>query len=310
MEDPLSDVLRLIRVQGCVYFARDFWSPWGMHMDSGPFAQFHAIVRGDCVVEAEGARYLGRAGDIFLFPRGQGHALCDRPGRGTVAGVEYLRSLAEGKPRFADGEKPTQLVCGHFAYRNDIRHPAIEQLPEVIHIKSFDILSPGAVDSVLPLLVREMARSGPGAVSVVERLAEVLLVQILRVYFAGRADRHGFVASLSDPRVARAISTIHAGCGQRVTLDELARVAGMSRSAFAQHFKDLVGLAPIEYLVKWRMCRASEMLRTENLALDQVAEKVGYESAVSFSRAFKREFDISPGEYRHRSGPPAAGPTP
>ncbi len=79
MDDPVSDVLRLIRLKSCLYFLRDFWSPWAMRIASGPFAQFHLVVRGDCVVEVEGCHHDARAGDVLLFPRGQGHVLAETP---------------------------------------------------------------------------------------------------------------------------------------------------------------------------------------------------------------------------------------
>ena len=301
MDDVLSDILRLIGLRSCVYFVRDFWSPWAMAMDAGPVAQFHAIVRGECVVEFDGTFHHVRAGDVLLFPRGARHVLADSEGRHTVPGAEVLRSLEGDAPFFANGQKPTQLVCGHFEYRGDLRHPLIEQLPALLHIGSFDVLSPGSVDSILPLLVREMKEGRAGGTSVVERLAEVLLIQVLRTHVVRQREPNGFLAGLSDRRLALALRLMHADVGGRLTLETLARAAGMSRSAFALDFKTRLGVAPIEYLTKWRMYTASELIRAEGQSLNQVARRVGYESEISFSRAFKREFSVAPGEYRRRA---------
>jgi AraC family transcriptional regulator, activator of mtrCDE len=306
MDDALSDVLRLIRLKSCVYFVRDFHAPWGMEMDSGPVAQFHAVVRGDCVVETGGQSYSVTAGDIILFPRGSSHVLADRAGHAAIPGPQAMASFGSDRPLFAEGDSPTQLVCGHFEHRDDIPHPLLTQLPEIILVHAFDALSPGTVDSVLPLLVREMQHGGPGAATAVERLAEVLLIQILRAHLTRERAPRGFLSGLTDPRLARAIGRVHREAESRLTLDSLAHTAGMSRSAFAAHFKGRIGLSPIEYLTKWRMYRAGELLRGQRLPLDRVAEKVGYDSAISFIRAFKREFKVSPGQYR-RAGAPTPG---
>ncbi len=307
MEDALSDVLRLIRLKSCVYFVRDFRAPWGMEMDSGPVAQFHAVVRGDCVVETGGRRHSVTAGDVILFPRGSAHVLADQAGRAAIPGPQVMASFSGDHPFFVEGESATQLVCGHFEYRDDVRHPLIAQLPDLILVHAFDALSRGTVDSVLPLLVREMQHGGPGAATVVERLAEVLLIQVLRAHLAREHAPRGFLSGLADPRLARAIGRVHHEAESRLTLDTLARTAGMSRSAFASHFKSRIGLSPIEYLTKWRMYRAGELLRGQGLPLDRVAEKVGYDSAISFIRAFKREFKISPGQYRRAQRPAPGG---
>jgi transcriptional regulator GlxA family with amidase domain len=171
-------------------------------------------------------------------------------------------------------------------------------LPEVIHITAFDARSPGAVDSVLPLLIREMKEAKPGTASIAERLAEVLLVQVLRLLFTEARRPEGFLAGLADPQLSTALRQIHGAADRKLSLDSLATSAGMSRSAFALRFKKRLGLSPIEYLAKWRMYRASELLQGEGLSLGQVASRVGYESEIAFSRAFKREFAVSPGAYR------------
>lgn len=298
MEDALSSVLRLIRLKSCVYFVRDFRAPWGMAMAAGPFAQFHAIVRGDCVIESDGRTHNATAGDVLLFPRGAAHVLADRPGRDPVPGSEVVASFAGDRPYFAEGGAPTQLVCGHFAYRGDIRHPLVAHLPEMIHVHAFDTLSPGTMDSVLPLLVRELKQDSPGAETVAERLAEVLLIQVLRAHMTKERPPRGFLAGLTDPRLARAIRLVHDESERRLTVEGLARTAGMSRSAFAMHFKSRIGLSPIEYLTKWRMCRAGVLLHEQSLSVERIAERVGYDSAISFIRAFKREFKVSPGQHR------------
>lgn len=298
MDDALGDILRLVELESCVYFERDFWSPWGMAIDQGPFAQFHAVLRGSCVVEAAGRSHSVGAGDVLLFPRGQAHVLADQPGRAPEPGPAVLRSLQGDEPLFAQGERPTRLICGHYAYRRELKHPLITQLPALIHIRGFDQQAGGALDALLPLLLRELRDSAAGGSIVALRLAEVLLIQVLRLHAAHQAEDASFLAALTDGRLARAIALIHKASGEQLSLEALARAAGMSRSGFAQHFKAVAGLSPIAYLVKWRLYGASGLLRAGQLSLAEIAERVGYQSEVAFSRAFKREFAVSPGHYR------------
>ncbi len=301
MEDILSDILRLIRLKGCVYFVRDFWSPWAMQMEGGAVAQFHVVLRGQCVVESRGRKWVGAPGDVFLFPRGETHTIADEQYRTAVRGQDFMQSLATDDPLFAEGEEQTQLICGHYEYRTNTGHPLIEELPAVIHIKSFESYSPETINSVLPALIRELKNDRPGAAVVVEKLAEVLLVQVLRAHYEQGKRAEGFLAAMFDKRLTRALRMIHSNYREGLTLDDLAAAAGMSRSAFALQFKSTMGVAPIAYLANWRMCQANDILQLGDLTLSQVADRVGYHSDVSFSRAFKRQFGINPSAVRQEA---------
>ena len=145
MEDILSDILRLVKLKSCVYFLSEFRSPWGMHMDAGPFAQFHLLARGRiCLTMAGTSRQLN-SGDVVILPRGAAHALSDQADRETVPGLEVLHSINTGAPHFADGGEAATLLCGHFEFDRDIGHPLIEALPQLIHIPAFDLRGTGLV---------------------------------------------------------------------------------------------------------------------------------------------------------------------
>lgn len=303
MDDVLSDILRLIRLKGCVYFVRDFWSPWAMAMEGGTVAQFHVVLRGQCVIETAGRTLAGAPGDVFLFPRGETHTLADDENRTAVRGQDFMQSLATEDPLFTEGESQTQVICGHYEYRTETGHPLIDELPAIIHIKSFESYSPEAINSVLPALIRELRSDRPGGTVVVEKLAEVLLVQVLRAHYEQSAITRGFLAGMFDERLTRALRLIHANYREGLTLDDLAGAAGMSRSAFAQQFKSTVGVAPVAYLANWRMCQANEILRQGDVTLAQVAPRVGYHSEISFSRAFKRQFGKNPSSVRREALP-------
>ena len=300
MTDVFGDVLRLIRLRSCVYFVREFWSPWAISFGGGKVAQFHVVLRGHCLLEAAGQTFHGAPGDVFLFPRGEAHRLADSAGRDPVSSQDYKASLHTDAPLFGHGDTPTQLICGHYEYRNDIDHPLIAELAPVVHVGSLEHYPPDTLHSVIPTLMRELDNDGPGASVVVEKLAEVMLVQVIRAYFAKQPRSTGVLAGLFDARLVKALRLMHAAFDQRLTLEALAVAAGMSRSAFAAHFKSVVGMAPMAYLAQWRMYRAHQFLQMDSMTVAQAAAKVGYDSDIAFSRAFKRQFGTTAAAFRRR----------
>ena len=301
MSDAFSDVLRLIQLKSCVYFLRDFSAPWGMVMQAGQVAQFHAVLRGQCVVTVGGQIFQGVAGDIFLFPKGAAHVISDVPGCQPVSGPEFMQSLSSETPLFSDGPAATQLLCGHYEYGHDVRHPLMEELPNVIHVQATDPAAPQDMADVIRVLVREMNGDAPGSNAVIEKLAEILLVQIIRTNLSAKGNQTTFMKGLADPRLARAIQLIHQSPEQPLTLGDMAAAAGMSRSSFAFHFRVKTGTTPSAYLTLWRMCLARDFMQGQGLTVSQSAHRVGYESEVAFSRAFRRHFGISPGKVRVKS---------
>ena len=301
MSDAFSDVLRLIQLQSCVYFLRDFSAPWGMQMPQGKVAQFHAVLRGQCCVTAAGQTFQGAPGDIFLFPGGLAHVIADVANEMSVPGEVFMQSLAGDRPLFSEGGGTTRLLCGHYEFRRDFRHPLLEQLPPVIHVKSATSAEMQELPDVIRFLVREMGTNTPGTTAVIERLAEILLIQIIRGNLRRAGDGPVFARGLIDPRLARAIQLIHQQPERPLKLGDLAAAAGMSRSGFALQFRMKTGTTPGAYLTLWRMCLAREYLQDRGLSVSQSAHRVGYESEVAFSRAFRRHFGVSPGQLRAKS---------
>ncbi len=297
MDDPLSDIFNLIRLTGCVYFQRDFHVPWGMRIEGTGFAQFHVVTRGACEVEVDGQWHAGSVGDVLLFPHGHAHTLADRQGRDAVAGPEVMASFAGSAPYFADGPASTRVICGHYAYRSDITHPVISELPQFLHLRGGD-LGPNDTLSALPALMAELSSPTAGSQALVERYAEILLIQVLRIHAARQAPATGFLSAVTDQRMSRVLSRIHRDFACDIGLEDLAREAALSRSAFAQRFRDVAGIAPIAYLTKWRMLAASGLLKSSGLSVASISAEVGYSSDIAFARAFKREFGITPSTYR------------
>ncbi len=300
MHDTLSDIFSLIRLTSCVYFQRDFFDPWAMRIEGTGFAQFHVVTRGVCVVEVGGWHHDCSVGDVLVFPHGDAHTLADQPGREAVPGAQVMAAFASDEPYFSHGNTCTRLICGHYEFRRDITHPVIADLPGFIHIRSLDMQGESPILSTLPMLMNEISRAGAGSRAVVERYAEIMLIQVLRIHAAKNGNHRGLIATFNDERLFRAVARIHQDFGSAIVLEDLAREAALSRSAFAQRFRDVSGMAPTEYLTKWRMLNACDLLQSPDLSIARVSNMVGYESDISFSRAFKREFGVTPSQYRRQ----------
>ena len=298
MSDVFDDVFRMIRLESCVYFQRSFAPPWAMRIGPTRLAQFHLVLSGTCVVEHGGQVVEAGPGDVLLFPRGDAHVLADRPGRATVPGADAMASFATDAPMFAGSGPTARVICGHYGYRTRPVHPLLDGLPALVHV-SRGAARP-ALKPVAELLIDETAGGAPGSAPVVERLAEVLLVRTLCAWLETEAPMPGFLNAMVDRRLSRALMRIHRDFEQPLTLEDLAGEAGMSRSSFAERFKQTTGLAAIEYLGKWRMLTAGDMLAEDGLSVAEVASRAGYSSDLAFARAFKREYGVTPAEWRRQ----------
>ncbi len=301
MSDLLEDIFRMIRLEACVYFQRTFNAPWAMQIGPTQMAQFHLVLEGTCVAEVDGAVVHAAPGDVLLFPRGAVHVLADREGRDPVPGADAMASFATDAPMFAGNGVPTKLICGHYAYRTRPVHPLIDGLPELVHVSART--SGAELEAIVGLLIAETRSSSQGSTSIVERLAEVLLVRTLRAWLAVEAPSSGFLHGMTDRRLSRALIRIHRDFEHPLTLESLAGDAGMSRSRFAERFKDVTGLPAIEYLAQWRMLSAGGLLADSGLSIPEVAVRSGYGSDLAFARAFKRTYGMTPAEWRRQGAP-------
>jgi AraC-like DNA-binding protein len=313
--EPLTDILRSLRLTGTVYFQADFGAPWGMSLRGGELANFHIVVRGRCWVRpAPTADAIPlEEGDLVVFPHGDSHDLLNDVGAEVVpaqrlVGIEGRQGESERRaagPYGGRGERTT-LICGHFEYDQRVAHPLFAALPPMIHLRA-PSTSPW-VRTAAGLTAQEASAGQPGSGAIVDRLAEVLLMQILRAHVETLDDPATFLASLTDPAVAGALAEIHAAPEAQWTLASLARTVGMSRSGFAEHFKSRCGLSPMSYLTQWRMLRGRELLWTTSLTMAEVAARVGYHSEFAFAKAFKRTFGEAPGAVRREGSSAGMGP--
>jgi len=298
--DTLSEILRTINLSGTVYARANFSSPWGIEFDSGIFAQFHLVVSGHCWLNIKDSKEHMRisAGDIVVFPQGDSHSLYDNPDSKLVSGKEVMEAIINNRPMFEGDEVYTTLVCGHFEFDRSANHPLIDALPRFIHISDAERTELSWLETATNVIIQETDSGIPGSDVIVNRLAEVLFIQILRAYMLRDTLPGGFLAALRDQHINKALELIHTTPDAGWTVKKLGREIGMSRSAFSSRFKELVGLAPIEYTTNWRMQKAYEMLKDTKLSLSAIAKQIGYISEPAFNRAFKRQFKLNPGAMR------------
>lgn len=338
--DVLSDVLRVVRLSGAVFFTADFSSPWAIEspipekLPSAvtPGAEcvvlFHILVDGECEVACQGhpvARM--EAGDVIVFPRGDQHTM--RSHR-TIAATPITSILApwtsDGPPQLSHGGGGTtsRFVCGYL--NCDQRFgPAMDALPTMLLVRSrSDYSAVDAIDArgsqpavvpqssgswlgtTLKFTINEARAARPGSAAILGRLTELMFVEILREYMHTLPpDRGGWFAGLNDVSVGKALRLLHANPARDWTVDDLARDVAVSRSVLAQRFTELVGEAPMRYLAGWRMQLAKQMMREGERNLQEIAASVGYDSEAAFNRAFKRATGTPPGSWRKGATMPA-----
>jgi len=154
------------------------------------------------------------------------------------------------------------------------------------------------LDTVLRFITLETENAQPGADVIVDKLSEILFIHVVRAFIKQGGVRTGFLAALSDDRLGRAIRSVHDNPAARWSVASLAHEAGMSRSAFANHFQNVAGMTPMQYVTEWRMQTAFELLSAKRLSVAEVAELSGYQTEASFRKAFKKHVGTGPGAIR------------
>lgn len=305
--DVLTDVLEAIRFTSLVHGRLELTAPWGFHLEPGS-PGFYVVTRGACwlAVDGEAAPIQLAGGDFVLLPKGQAHAVKDHPRTAAAPIAEVLGTAAGSKDgckgggvrHYGGGGAPTILVGGCFQF-DGARNPLLESLPPVIHVQGDRDSTVQWFETTLQFVACEMAAARPGSQTVVSRLADILFVQAVRAYLAqsGEAAK-GWLRALVDPHIGAALGLIHEKPEEPWTVETLASEVAMSRSAFAARFMQLVEEPPLTYLTRWRMDKASRLLRATTASIGEIAARVGYDAEAAFSKAFKRWVGVPPGAYR------------
>lgn len=294
MTDPLAELITLLRPAKVMGKSISGAGQWGVRYAPFGHPGFCVVTDGACLLQVDGADPLRlEAGDFVFLPATPGFVLSGfepvepqdiDPATVMDQGHEMRHGALEGEP-------DVRMLGGYFVFDSPDTALLVTLLPPVIHVRGEDRFG------VLVRLVREEAmQSRAGRDLILTRLVEVLLIEALRAA-PGDAAPAGLLRGLADERLALSIREMHRDPSRAWTVEQLAKVAALSRSAYFQRFTRAVGMPPMEYLLAWRMAIAKDILDRQDLVIEKVAERVGYSSASTFSTAFTRYVGRSPGGY-------------
>ncbi|MBO0792201.1 MAG: AraC family transcriptional regulator [Ktedonobacteraceae bacterium] len=301
--DVLTDVLNALELKGWLGSRTEVAPPWRFDFLASQDSTFHIFNFGGGYLRVEGDPTPLRVedGDVVVFPHGRAHTICDQlPSPLTQAAV-HLDYKAHGEyevfPFEGEGTR-TVLLCGAFHFENPGNYPLLQCLPDVIHIPGEQGRMVQSFANIVSLITYESASRQAGSMVMLRRLTEMLFIQIIRVWIEQQAETAGgWLAALRDQPISTALGLIHQFPERGWKVEELADAVALSRSAFSSRFTHLVGEPPMKYLTRWRMHRATHLLK-HKVETEKIAQQLGYASEVAFRKAFKREVGIPPARYR------------
>lgn len=301
--DVLQDRLLRARATGATFASSAVDPPWGLRLPAGTQLAVHAMIQGDgwlWLDDPSDAIPL-HAGDIALVRGGRVHHLADTVHTPCVDLSEFTADPGGASTR---SPAPSHLfLCGAYRFAGDVGQSLLDALPAVLHLRP----DPGdRLRATTQMLHSELADPLPGQQTVLDRLLDVLLVQLLRHHLDSASTQPPpWYAAAVHPVLRAPLQAVHEHPGHVWTVPELAALGGVSRATFARVFRQVLGRTPMSYLTDWRMTLARDDLRTGTDTLDALAHRYGYGSAYSFSAAFSRYHDQSPGRWRrHASATP------
>ena len=293
--DPLNDVIALLRPSAVFSKPITGKGQWGVRYPAYKLPGFSIVLEGRCWLAIDGREpVLLDRGDFVLLPSSPAFSMLSEPGAKCVPGTLAFNGVRHGDP---ESHPDFQMLGGSFQL-DPVNAPLlVALLPEVIHIRSAEG-DTGRLARVIDLIMEECAADRPAREIILERLLEVMLVECLRwPGIAPDSLSPGLLAGMRDAALAGSLRAMHSDVRAGWTVSGLAKIAGMSRSAFAARFSEKLGSAPMEYLSSWRMTLAKDALHRGGKSLDRLAEEIGYESASAFSTAFRRRVGCSPGAF-------------
>jgi AraC-like DNA-binding protein len=313
--DVLSEVLRVVKLEGALFFNAEFSAPWcirssgsaGMESFVSPaprhLVMYHLLTEGKAYARLpNGKRVELSAGDIVILPHGDAHFLGNGSPERPVDSIQtFAKNLSQGLKlaRFGGGGEITRFVCGYFACDPRLSEIFLSGLPPMLKVHVANEPSGRWLEQSIRFSVNDVNGSHAGSGLVLARLSEVLFVETLRRYINSLPpEQTGWLAGARDPVIGQALALLHKEPAEPWTISELARRVGLSRTRLAERFRHFLEESPMAYLAKWRLKLGAEILQSSEDSVAEIAATVGYGSEAAFNRAFKREFDCPPAQYR------------
>jgi AraC-like DNA-binding protein len=295
--DALSEVLRLVRLNGAVFLDAQFSAPWNVQSppskvlaaamlpEAEHLIEYHLIVEGSCYIRLQDGEPVHlEEGDVVMLPHGEAHRMSSQPRFDTPLATESVAFPRAGEItslRSGGGGALTRIVCGYLALDRKLCGSLIAALPRILRVNARSTEVGAWLRSYVRISADERGEERPGGRCVLAKLSELMFVEAVRRYVeALPAGQRGWLAGLRDPFIGKAL--------------------GLLQSALAERFTELIGQPPMQYLTQWRLLLAAHVLQTTNRSAAVVAEEVGYDSESAFSRAFRREFGLPPATWRKR----------
>ncbi|WP_282157974.1 AraC family transcriptional regulator [Shimia thalassica] len=305
--DPLGEILHLLKLTGTFYCQSRLTAPWGIAIPGFPEVMSFAVVIGGqaWLKVGEDAPFEVRKGDLVLMTSGAQISLYSDP-NAKLRALEDLpiRKVTElyETVEFGGGGEACSMMYGLARLDHASSPMLMALLPDVLKIDPWEEDAGSWLQGTLQFIAREARELRPGGETVITRLADVVVIEAIRRWLIRSPDAdRGWLKAARDPQIGRAIVTIHRDPAADWSVDALAQVAGMSRSAFSARFTNLVGTPAMQYLAEWRMNLARRSLRETTTPIASIAADLGYQSEPAFNRAFKRVFGIPPGQARKAS---------
>ncbi len=311
--DYLSEVLTSIKLRGLAVRSPLLKGPWGVSVPDSPnSAVFISASRGSCWLSVfDNTQHIElQEGDLVLLTQGSGHILRDQrsssegPPR-KLLGYNAKQETYSFAPLLSGNGEESSLIVGSLEFLNGAARRLFAPLPHVILLNAGQAAAETRLGVALRLLCDETNVHEPGATMISERIADLLLLEILRAYILRPSldvnqctRRMGILTALLDPHIGRVIAALIKQPAEQWTVESMAEVASLSRTAFAVRFTKLAGVPPLQYLTTRRMELATELLEETQDSLESIARRVGYDTASSFSKAFRRETGATPGQVR------------
>jgi AraC-like DNA-binding protein len=313
--DVLSEVLKVVKLEGAIYYNGEFTAPWSFRAPPSSVLAPHFAPGGGHVIiyhlVAEGQGFAGledgnrvplTAGDVVIFPHGDSHIV----GNGSnVEPVDQERELhrifAQGLKlaRAGGGGEVTRLVCGYMSCEPQLSRVFLAGLPPILKINIRNDAAGRWLENSIRFSVEEADAARAGGEAVMTKLSEVLFVETLRRYIAELPPAQtGWLAGARNPEVGKALALLHRHPARPWTIADLAQEVGLSRSVLAERFRHYLGEPPMSYLTRWRLQLGAQMLKSSSRSVAEIAADVGYESEAAFNRAFKRDHRVPPARFR------------
>jgi AraC-like DNA-binding protein len=304
-QDALTEILLGLRLDGVEYGRCVMRTPWAVAFPAKREASFHFVAQGSCWMRTATRDWLQlNPGDAVLLPHGTAHVMASSPDLPAVEIDTLARKAVSENLYLVNGAGPQDaaaeqvLFCGAMRFNLDPLHPLLAMMPEAMRAADLGQRDP-AVHAMLEAMEREVALDRIGACGILARLADVLAASIIRAWVeCACSDASGWIAAVRCPQIGRVLAAIHRQPERDWSVSELAGVMGASRSSFIDKFSSAVGETPAKYVAKVKMFQARHWIARDGMRVATVANRLGYDSEASFSRAFKRVIGHPPSEAR------------